>query len=97
MNEHLTLSQLSATSFGRTRLGKTGFQIEGSNLIQLIMEDRLRHASGPVHTSLIRYIYRACHKKVSSSILGLAMSHCFSIRIPGTFFGEPEGVPQDFF
>ena len=40
---------------------------------------------------------RACHKKVSSSIQGLAMPQCFSIRIPGTFFGEPEGVPQDFF
>ena len=28
---------------------KTGFQIEVPDLIQLITEDRLRHASGPVH------------------------------------------------
>ena len=54
---HLTLSRLPATLFERTRLGKTGFQIEGSDLIQFIMEDRLRHASGPVQSSRIRYIY----------------------------------------
>ena len=30
-------------------VGKTGFQKEGSDLIQFLTEDRLRHASGPVH------------------------------------------------
>ena len=34
--------------FGRTTLGKTSFQIKVPDLIQLIKEDRLRHASGPV-------------------------------------------------
>ena len=56
-NKHLTLSQLPDTLFGKTRWGKTGFQIEGSDLIHFITEDRLRHASGPVHISRIRYIY----------------------------------------
>ena len=45
--EHLTLS---ATLFGRVKLGKTGFQIEVSDLIELITEDKLRHASRhPLH------------------------------------------------
>ena len=38
-------------------LQKTGFQIEGSDLIQFKMEDRLRHTSGPGQTLPIRYIY----------------------------------------
>ena len=45
---HLTLSQPSPTLFGRTKLGKTGFPIEAPDLIKIIMEDRLRHAKGPV-------------------------------------------------
>ena len=43
-------------TIGRTRLGKTGFQIEGSGLIHNITEDRLRHASGSVRHHQIRYI-----------------------------------------
>ena len=54
-NKHLTLLRLQ-TLFGRTRLGKTGFQIEGSDLIQFITEDRIGHASGPVQIPCIRYI-----------------------------------------
>ena len=38
-------------------LGKIGFQIEGCDLIHNITEDRLRHASVPVHYHPIRYIY----------------------------------------
>ena len=34
-----------------TRLGKTGFQIEGSDLVQFITDDRLRPASGLAHYS----------------------------------------------
>ena len=52
---HLTVSRPQAL-FGRTRLGKTGFQIEESDLIQGINEDRLRLASGPVHYHPICYI-----------------------------------------
>ena len=38
-------------------MGKTGFHIEGSDVIQFVMEDRLRHASGPVRQPVrIRYI-----------------------------------------
>ena len=55
-NKHLTLSWLQAL-FGRTRLGKTGFWMEGSDLIHNLREDRLRHASGPVHSHPILYIY----------------------------------------
>ena len=55
-NKHFTLSRLPTTLFGRTRLGKTGLQIEGSDLIQLITKDRHRHASGPVQSSCIHYI-----------------------------------------
>ena len=40
----------NTTLFWRIRMGKTGFQIEGSDLIQLITEDRLRHTSGPVQS-----------------------------------------------
>ena len=52
----LTLPRLQTTLFERTRLGKTGFQIGGSDLIQFIREDRLRHASGALHISRISYL-----------------------------------------
>ena len=55
-NKQLTLSRLQ-TLFGRTRLGKTGFQIKGSDLIQNIAEDRLMHTSCPVHYHPIRHKY----------------------------------------
>ena len=51
------MSPVPAPLFGRTRSGKTGFQIEGSDLIKFIREDRLRPASsGPVHIPRIRYM-----------------------------------------
>ena len=37
-------------------MGKTGFQIEGSDLFYNITEDRLRYASDPFHLHPIRYI-----------------------------------------
>ena len=56
---------MSVKLYLKTRLGKTGFQIKGSDLIQLITQDRLRPASGPVqlHTSVIYIEYRKylCH------------------------------------
>ena len=56
--QHLTISLLSAILFWRTKLGKTGFKIKGSDLIQHITEDRLRHASGPVHpTESVTYMH----------------------------------------
>ena len=36
--------------FGKTRLGKGSFQIEVLTLVQLMTENRLRHARGPVHS-----------------------------------------------
>ena len=38
-------------------LGKTGFQIEESDLIQIITEDRLRQAIGPVQIPPFPYIH----------------------------------------
>ena len=59
--EHLTLSRPSAILFGRTKLGKTSFQIVGSDLIQRITEDRLRQASGPVKLQAsVTYIKNIC-------------------------------------
>ena len=45
------------TLLERPRLGNTGFQIEGSDLIHNLREDRLRHASGPVYHHPIRNLY----------------------------------------
>ena len=47
----------------------TGFQIQESDLIQFIMEDILRHASGPVHISRICYIYFVICTKISYGLL----------------------------
>ena len=41
----------------RSRLGKAGFRFEGSDRVHNLTEDRLRHASGPVHHHPIRYMH----------------------------------------
>ena len=57
---YMVLSKINVTKYksyhcNSYALGKTGFQVEGSDLIHFIMEDRFRHASGPVHISGIHY------------------------------------------
>ena len=50
-NKILALSCAQAILLGKIRIRKTGYQIEGSDLIIQITEERLRQASGPVHST----------------------------------------------
>ena len=53
----LTLLRLSVSLLGKQDWVKTRYQIGVLDLIQHLMENRLRHASGPVRQYRVSYIY----------------------------------------
>ena len=61
------------------RLGKGSFQIKVLTLVQLIMENRLRHARGPVHLDRVRHMY-AAGEKVNGNVSSLICHFKKNIR-----------------
>ena len=61
-------------------MGKTWFPDRGTDLIQFIKEDRLRHAIGPALSSRICYIYISFSAKSAQSKSTLERCNCISIR-----------------